>query len=70
MTGRSTMARRCTARTPCTAAGVVPMLGAVAATDPAGLGLPATASGRDLDDKGLTVKIGKGPQAVWIVYRK
>jgi hypothetical protein len=46
------------------------MLGAVAATDPAGLGLPATASGRDLDDKGLTVKIGKGPQAVWIVYRK
>jgi len=52
------------------AAGLVAMLGNVAPADPAAPGLPASASGRDLLDKGLSVKIAKAPQVVWMAYRR
>jgi hypothetical protein len=46
------------------------MLGKVAPADLATLGLAAKLSGRDLLDHGLTLKLGKSPQVVWIAYRK
>lgn len=38
--------------------------------DLAALGLPATATGRDLLDKGLEIKLAKTAHFVWVVYRK
>ena len=52
------------------APGLVPILGNVAPADLASLGLPASASGCDLLDKGLSLKIAKAPQTIWMAYRR
>jgi hypothetical protein len=50
--------------------GQTPILGQTDPADLAALGIPAQASGQGLRDNGLTVKLGKSPRVLWIIYRK
>jgi hypothetical protein len=48
----------------------MPMLGTVGPADLAVLGVAGRAAGQDLLTHGLSLKLGKLPQVVWIEYHK
>ena len=50
--------------------GKTPMIGISDPTGLAAVGLAAEVSGKDMLDNGMTLKLGKPPQVLWIVYQK